>query len=200
MRWLYLMSSDELDSEVFFTEDADGRRVLRSLYQDLACTKCGKFDEISALNRGIDADLRINLENGSDFGATSDYVNVISRRFQSVLDELHVEGIRFVPCGDHGESIVVPMSVAATDIARCKMDFRGRRPCAVCARYSITCFSPSVSAMTLPSKSMTLCVPSQRPETKSVSMLLLIMSEELATELRGRRLAGINWDEADRTY
>src|SRR5688572_1160911 len=43
------------DYAVFYEHPAAGRPVLAAAYADLACRKCGKFEAIDALRRGITA-------------------------------------------------------------------------------------------------------------------------------------------------
>ena len=47
------------DFSVYRHIDSDGNLVLRSRYRDLACTLCGKIDEMEALKRGLEIDAQI---------------------------------------------------------------------------------------------------------------------------------------------
>jgi len=48
-----------LNEWLFWYEDADGYRQPKQIYSDLVCAKCGKLDEVAAINRGVDPNITI---------------------------------------------------------------------------------------------------------------------------------------------
>jgi hypothetical protein len=201
MRWLELAPRDPpVDTEVFFTcaNEGHARRLLRRRYADLACAKCKKFDEYAALARGLDEDVALTVS--ADIQSTLDFCVVVSARMRDAMDCIGTHGLGFIPNPQRGAFVVRPLAIAPTDPAVSKIDFRGRKPCPVCGRYSITAFAPSVAAMRLPTDPLVICSPSLRPEHRSVAQTMLLMSDVVAERLRALDLNGINWDVAENTY
>lgn len=180
----------QMDHDIFFERSPQGVRRLRQENLELACPKCGKFDEFRALDRGISGLQEFRV--CADIATSGDFCTVVSSRFAEACRSAGITSLRFVPVNDRF-FVVRPNVIVAVDVSRSGIDFRGRKPCMVCGRFSITCHSASIESMQLPRERLSIVAPALRPETKSVAMSYLLMTADVATILKNAELVGINW-------
>ncbi len=79
---------------LFSRDDPEGRRIVRPRYADLVCARCGKFDEMKALLRGIDADIVITTTR--DMIGAIDGQYLVSRRLRDILDKHAASLVQYV--------------------------------------------------------------------------------------------------------
>lgn len=59
------------------------KMTLRTEYRDLACSKCGKIDELQALERGLADDIEVPYER--DFSSSFELLPIVSLRMRNLL-------------------------------------------------------------------------------------------------------------------
>ena len=69
---------------IFRQEDERGHLVFRPMYKDLACPKCGKIDELKALQRGIDQEITFQIKR--DLFGSVEHLYIVSDPVRMVLD------------------------------------------------------------------------------------------------------------------
>ena len=132
------------DDWLFWYEDADGRRLPKPIYSDLVCSKCGKLDEVAAINRGLDPDIKIRSKR--DYIATTDGFRVIARRAREAFIEEGIKGLRFIQLSDGNHSVLWPELRVPTDLSKAGFQFVGPK-CARCGRYREACVDPARCSM-----------------------------------------------------
>jgi hypothetical protein len=107
MRPYNLVPTDSrFDDWLFWYEDADAYRRPKPINSDLVCAKCGKLDEVAAINRGVDPNITIRSKR--DYIGTTDGFKVVTRRAMEAFME---DGICFLnPIGNGSMMIIRSIS------------------------------------------------------------------------------------------
>lgn len=124
------------DFWVFYRDNEDGYLTLRAEYQDLVCGKCGKFDVLSALKRGISPDVAPPWKR--DSLVSDDHMLVVSAKTKEVLKSVNRLKAKFFPLPGASEfSIVHPVHILTPPADGKKGPvFQPRgRPCGECGRF-----------------------------------------------------------------
>ncbi len=85
-KWFTLSTHDVSLSQkffVFFERTRDEGPVLRAEYRDLACPKCKKFNELAALERGINPEVKLRVQR--DAVESEDGILVVSEKSKIAL-------------------------------------------------------------------------------------------------------------------
>ena len=89
MKYFLLSPKDQRrNTWIIFKEEARVR--LRDRYVDLACTNCKKVDELKAIQRGIDGDVKVSSKD--DFLLSDDGFLLFSVRLLQILNNEGVKG------------------------------------------------------------------------------------------------------------
>lgn len=165
--------------------------TLRNRYADLACPRCKKFDEVEALRRGIEADIRVRSKR--DVFANAEWMTCVSRRFLDIAAEEGISGFESAPIGQTGFSVLFPGVEAPVDVKLTSMRFIGV-PCEHCGRYRETVRWPEFRAVTLPSDPKVICFPKVDFESPQGRMLIAIAGAGAVEALQRRNVTGVDWD------
>jgi hypothetical protein len=173
---------------LFWYEDADGYRRPKQVYSDLVCAKCGKLDEVAAINRGIDPNITIRSKR--DFIGTTDGFKVVTRRAMEAFGEDGIKGLRFIQLSDGNHSVLWPEVRVPTDLSKAGFEFEGPR-CARCGRYRGAYVGPFSASLTVPDDPMMVFASEIWNEDWVGRVLWLFAQEPVAKALRLRRLTGL---------
>src|SRR5262249_43106502 len=177
-----------LNEWLFWYEDADGYRQPKQIYSDLVCAKCGKLDEVAAINRGIDPDVTIRSKR--DFIGTSDGFKVVTSRAIEAFREDKIKGLRFIQLSDGNHSVLWPEVRVPTDLSKAGMQFVGPK-CDRCGRYREACVGPLSQSLTIPDDPMVVFASEVWNENLRGRVLWLLAQEPVANALKRRRLTGL---------
>lgn len=180
---------------VFFHEaTASSPVTLRDTYADLECPKCKKIDESTALQRGIEDDVR--------FVARQDYVQccfgqiAASLRLRKIFCDHNIRGIDFIDVPSNPNyAIMVPSTIAETDLQPCGMEFHRR--CLSCNRFRETCFLPAIDSMTTPTDNLFLFSASVRIESARGAVQWFLVSHAVKSILVSEKVSGVEYTAAD---
>jgi hypothetical protein len=187
-----IFSDDSLDDcWLFFEDDPQGRLQLRPLYADLACRRCGKFDEDAAIARGLPADFVIDSK--SDYIATCDDQICVSIRFRDHVQAKGFTGLRFIPLSGGDYHLAICERRIPTDEARAR--FENHDLCVVCRRYRERVVGPAVASMTLPESDDVFFVSEIANENIKVAFRTIFASERVVQSLTKAKLTGFDATE-----
>src|SRR5215813_9853129 len=124
MKLYNLVPADSrFDDWLFWYEDADAYRRPKPIYSDLVCAKCGKLDEVAAINRGIDPS--VTIKSKRDFIEMSDGIMTVSLHAKEVIIGEGVKGLRFIPLPDQKHWVPWPEVRVKTDLSKAGFEFVG---------------------------------------------------------------------------
>ena len=188
MKLYTLVSMDSrYDDWLFWYEDADGRRRPKPIYSDLVCSKCGKLDEVAAINRGLDRDITIRSKR--DYIGTTDGFEVVTRRAMEAFMEDGIKGLRFIQLSDGNHSVLWPEVRVSTDLSKAGFQFGPK--CPRCGRYREACVGPLSQSLTIPEDPMVVFASEVWNEDWVGRVLWLFAQEPAANALKRRRLTGL---------
>jgi hypothetical protein len=167
---------------------------LRSSYEDLKCKFCGKIDEESALQRGIDPD--VTVTSYDDFLASWDHFVLMSADLRNYLASKGVTGFHsYAIPGDHRYVIAWPALLLRTDPSTAGIESHGPI-CPDCGRPRETCFTSRLGSMALPTNPMTLFASDLWVEKSRGKMTWFTTSELVVKLLRAYGASGIEYHRA----
>lgn len=108
------------------------KMTLRSEYRDLACSKCGKIDEVQALERGLADGIEVPYDR--DFSSSFELLPIVSLRMRNLLAG-RADAVRYyrLPAAP-GYFVAVPRLVLWPDPQN--PAFRVFGQCAACGRHT----------------------------------------------------------------
>ena len=192
MKYFWLAAKDQRRNNFVFFQEATASLpvAVRGSYADLQCPKCKKIDEIAALQRGI--------EDGVHFVARQDFVQccfgqiAASLRLRTILREHDIRGVDFVDIPSNPNyAIVVPSTIAETDLGSCGMEFHRR--CTTCGRFRETCFLPPISSMTTPNNDLVIFSTSVRIESTRGAVQWFLVSNTVKMILLSEQVSGVEY-------
>jgi hypothetical protein len=190
MKYFELIPTDQREYTWILFRYTDRVR-LRPTYQDLQCKFCRKFDEETALRRGIEPD--VSVVSDDDYLCSWGNFIVISCALRDDLAAHGVSGIRSYPIpGDPRYVIAWPSLLVPTDPATAGIKIQGPI-CPECGRPHETCFTPRLSSMKLPTNTMTLFASELWVEKSRGKMTWFTTSETVVKLLRARKTSGIEY-------
>ena len=99
---------------ILFSDSKERGATLLPQYHDLRCSGCGKLDELSAIERGIDP--AVIIRSKWDIVRTEDGFLCFGEKMQKFVIENGLSGLRLLPLsGSSGYSVVLPTIFAQTD-------------------------------------------------------------------------------------
>lgn len=129
---LYPRQTDT-DASLFRVEDhASHKFVLRDDLRQEACSRCGKCDEMRALNRGAYNPIRVTVN--QDFVGSWEHFPIVSVRVKEFLDSIVGGAIRYFDTASTDHFIALPEHVIIPDTG--SSSFRALNKCTACGRYS----------------------------------------------------------------
>jgi len=194
MKLYNLVPADSrFDDWLFWYEDADAYRRPKPIYSDLVCAKCGKLDEVGAINRGVDPDTTIRSKR--EYIGTTDGFKVVTSRAREAFTEEGIKGLRFIQLSDGNHSVLWPELRVPTDLSKAGFEFEGPR-CAKCGRYRGAYVGPFSQSLTIPDDPMVIFASEVWNEDWIGRVLWLFAQEPAANALKRRRLTGLEIIEA----
>jgi len=169
-----------------------GLRV-RDRYADSVCVECGKVNELSALNSGIDCDVIIKSK--LDYLLTDDGIICASRRLIAVLHENSVVGFTDIPLpGDKSFSVLVPNLLV--DIHESELNLEFIEPkCSTCDRYREVIGTPYLLAMDLPKNPLALFYSKIWMENERNRVTWFRCTGLVANILKQEKIRGVEFEE-----
>jgi hypothetical protein len=196
VKYFWLSSKDQYyNNWIFFKESSSKGVQLRERYQGLCCPlwRCRKFDELVAIQLGIEPDVKI--QSRSDFLTTNDGLICVSQKVCDVISQHGIVGFRLVKLpGDERYTIGLPSLVAETDLDTSGMEFHGQ--CPNCGRYRETCLCPITKSMKLPTNSRAIICPSVNMESTRGREFWYLTTKEVVDIFRKHKLSGVEYIEA----
>jgi len=180
-------TDSRFDDWLFWYEDADAYRRPKPIYSDLVCAKCGKLDEVAAINRGIDPSITIRSKR--DFIGTTDGFKVVTSRAMEAFREVGIKGLRFIQLPDGNHSLLWPEVRVPTDLSKAGFQFGPK--CPRCGRYREACVGPLSQSLTLPDDPMVVFASEVWNEDWVGRVLWLFAQEPVARALKLKRLTGL---------
>lgn len=216
--WLSVEDEPNVNWVIFFTAP---ERRLRARYKSLACAECGRVDELEALRRGFDTDVR--LRSRFDYFASDDGFICVNQRGRTIFEESGAAGLEFLALPDGMHFVVVTThrvpvkrkvletrDEQALDLDAIARDPRliasARRPvriesdacgmefhgkCETCGRREETLYWPNLNSMTLPEDASLIVSPNILFEKTWSSESWFLASEQIVDELQRRGLRGL---------
>ena len=189
MRLYRLVPMDSrFNAWLFWYEDNDDHIRPRRVYSDLVCAKCGKLDEVAAINRGLDPDIKIRSKR--DYIGTTDGFELVTRRAREAFGEEGIKGLRFIQLSDGNHSVLWPELRVPTDLSTAGFQFVGPK-CARCGRYREACVGPFSQSLTIPDDPMVVFASEVWNENRRGRVLWLFAQEPAANALKRMRLTGL---------
>lgn len=187
---IYELCPDESlnDQWLFYADDEDGRLVVRDEYTELACRRCGKFDEGRAIEIGVSPAFR--CETDRDLVATSEDWLCMSRGLREHLDAHGYGGLGYAPIPHSDHLIVYPTMLVETDETRA--GFENHRRCGLCGRFSERVVGPMLAALKIPSVP-TFFASTIQSENVKVVRHRIFADEAIVASLRSLRFLGIEF-------
>ncbi len=113
-------------------EDATGKIVLRTQYNELQCKRCGKLDERTALASGISPD--INIRTKTDLFSSYESLYLVSERLRKIIEANPDSNVSFydIP-GSSNVFAALPNRIYRPDPS--SPTFRMSKLCPECGRY-----------------------------------------------------------------
>lgn len=194
MKYYWLTPKDQrYNNWLLYTESSSGVS-LRPEYKDLACSKCGKLDELEAIERGISPDT--TLRTSSDYLMTDDGFVCVSEALRETLTSSGVSNITYLTiAGKTDYFIALPSVVSATDKETCDIEFH--RPCGECTRFRETCFFPALESLDIPTDALALVSPAISLESVRGRKFWFCASSDVVTILKASKSKGLDYTEAD---
>jgi hypothetical protein len=185
-------ADDRNDAWLFFADDAQGRLKIRPEYADLACRRCGKFDEDAAIARGLPVDFVIRSKR--DYIATCDDHICVSPRFRDHALTANLSGLRFIPLPRGDRYLAICDRRMPTDES--KAGFENHDLCVVCRRYRERLVGPALASMQLPETDAGFFVSEIANENIKVAYRPIFAGERVKQTLKAAKLTGIDFTEA----
>lgn len=197
-KWFTLSAHDVPLSRkffVFFERTRDEGPILRAEYRDLACPKCRKFDELAALERGINPEVKLRVQR--DAVESEDGILVVSEKSKTALESVPGLQALFFPLpGSPGYYALYPIHLfrappdaqryTPMEDARPEDAFQVRsRPCQECGRLSSVTFMDEYFAVP-----EGVVLAGAMVEWRHVVRTSWIGSESVANAIEARKLTG----------
>jgi hypothetical protein len=175
------------DFSVFRHLNSEGKLVLRTDYQDLACAFCGKINELEAIARGLPRD--ISLSTNLDVVESFDHMLIISSRVKSILEEICDSDVVF-HCFPSTGAYYLLMPRVFIHASEGDSAFTVVGTCKKCARYTEVVWGPSVP--TVESKQ----IMAYQLESRLGLMPSWVVSRSVVTVLKAQKpkLRGLLYD------
>ncbi len=107
--------------------------VVRSDVKDDTCSRCGKFDEMKALQSGLYNRPEITVK--QDFIGSWEHFPIISLKARQFLDPIVGDAIKYFDLATSSDYyIALPVHVILPDVG--SRSFRAMNQCPMCGRYS----------------------------------------------------------------
>ncbi|MCA9118589.1 MAG: hypothetical protein H6822_03900 [Planctomycetaceae bacterium] len=217
----YWLSVDDDPNVNWVIFRANPHRTLRERYRYLACSACGRVNELDAIRSGIDSDVRIRSK--FDYFTSDDGFKCVNNRGRDILERCGAKGLEFVslPGGKHfvvlaqhrvevrrrplgkREEQVLDLDAIARDpnlIASARKavliesDACGMEfhgKCDACSRYVESLYWPKLRFMALPEDTSLVVAPDISFEKTWSSETRLLASEDIVRALQRAGLRGL---------
>ncbi len=141
--YFWICPNDQKKESWIFYEIKKSKLLKNEYCQSISCEKCGKFDEILALNLIDKFSMSINAS--SDYCLTGDGIVLVSSQLKNLIINAFPSECTFIEHHTLNDfSICIPNRSFDVDAATCDMQFH--RKCGACGRYRETSGFPVVSA------------------------------------------------------
>jgi hypothetical protein len=190
LMYFWLSANDQkFDSWAFFRQGP--KKLIKSeLCATISCKKCGKFDELLALEHIQDLPLQVNSHD--DFVPSSDGVIFVSDRFREIVVEFGQDTVELLEAPSLcGYSILVPKRLLPFDVTISGMQFL--RPCPECNRYRETCLSPMLESMSIEAFSWFISHPDVRFEHVNSQEFWFIAKSQAVLRMKELRIKGVQY-------
>jgi len=193
MKYSWLSPRDQRHNNWILYTEGDNGVALRDPYLELQCTKCGKVDELTAVERGLDENVTITSK--SDYLISDDGFICVSDRFRSLLAEECISNVTFIPITDSPTHyLMLPDAFASATEASSGMEFL--RPCPMCGRYRETCLFPMLQSFETGNDPLRLLVPSIAIEGVRGRKFWFCASQQIVAALKAHKPKGLEFFEA----
>jgi hypothetical protein len=131
-KYVRLYPRHDVDGDLFLQDDpSTGKSVLRPELAEIACSKCGKFDELKALRAGQYNSVRVRVK--QDFVACES-LNLVSLRLKQFLDQIVGSAVSYFETLANPEFYIAhPIHVFLPDAA--SGWYEVSRKCPACGRF-----------------------------------------------------------------
>jgi len=188
--YYWLCPNDQrFDSWAFFRQGPD-KLVKSGFCANISCRKCGKFDELIALQHVEELPLKVNSRD--DFISSADGVIFVSDRFQELVAESVLDTLEFLRTPSlKGYSVMVPKRSLPFAPTISGMQFL--RQCSECNRYRETCLSPMLESLTIDAFPWLIGHADVRFEHVNAQQFWFIAKSQLVSELKTSRVRGLQF-------
>lgn len=167
---------------------------LRDRYLDLRCPWCRKVDELPALERGIDTDVRVASK--ADYVMSHEGFILFSARLLALFASEGVKGFRTFPLpGDDRYVVAWPDPLIATDRSQTGIEVHGE-VCPTCQRPHETCFLPRLSSLQLPTERKVLFASEVWVEKSKGRHTWFTTTEDVVAIMKANEITGVEYDQA----
>jgi len=188
IKYYSFCTKDTRNFNSIFYHHNDGKFLLRECYFDLLCKKCGKFDEIKSIKRGL-AECDIHEKKVDMFG-TEEGLICVSKRLKSILENAGVKHLDyyFAPSARAAEYFIIIPTRAIPVNKQC---YQFTKKCNICGRYESVNGWPSSLEMELPQEPLAICIPDIPNEKPSGLYFDYMASEDVIKLLKAEKITGV---------
>lgn len=189
---MYRLASSDINSQNFaFHEFYEKKINVKDKFKDLVCDTCGKIDEIQALSREIQVDIKSN----NDFICLDDGVIVVSAKFIRIVEDNKIKGVNFKSIDRGGKYYTLIADVfASVDLSLAGFVVE-EGICSKCDRPYEAVIGPLAKSISSPSGKYIFCTEYMQ-ENSLGRVFWFFVNEEVKEILCKEKLIGLEVTKA----
>jgi hypothetical protein len=180
---------------LFRIDDNNEKLSYRAEYDHLKCKRCGKIDELKALDLHIPQNMIIQGD-WSFIGLKDDFGFAVDGKVVKIIQDNNISGLRFIPFpGDKNHYLLLPTCFMPINETKSGFEYRGGK-CDTCGRYREVTVGPLIESIEKPNDPNAIFTGERFSENIIGRRINLFCTNNMAKILMDNNISGLEILEA----